>query len=218
MPNSITSSIYRLADATVLITVERTQRGPVLLYTTVSDEPAAVAYTDVDEAKADMPDGYHLYQIPVAELVAKLPAGYGLVIDPRAKTPVHIPAAARTMIADAALPFPPGATVRIGLPRDEPAELLRRAVENVADVAEVRRMYRAWYQVEGAREKLLIAVRGDGAPDAGTLAGRAVIAAAAALDYPYPIEVVDLDDVPEDFRHWILENLEPFYDTCPETA
>lgn len=139
MPQQIATTVYRLADARVLFAVRITDRGPEPLYTRVSDEGVAVAYTDEREAEADLPDGYKLYEIGVSEYIEQLPPGFGLLIDPRAKSPVYIPAKDRDAVVRAAAPFPPGANVRIGHPKTEPTELLRLAIRNLANVPAARR-------------------------------------------------------------------------------
>ncbi len=208
----IASSIYRLADAMVLFTVSQGQGAPQALTTTVSGQVTVVAYTDEQEADRDCPPGYQVFQVQVSDLLGNLPADAGLVINPRAASPVYIPAAEKEKVIRAALPFPTGARIRIGQPKTEPVEILdavrRRAVAEPA----IRRAYRCWYQAADARERLLVAV------DLGPLSAEGKVRALGAvpdalsgLEYGHPVVAVALDEIPEEFRRSLLENVQPFY-------
>lgn len=210
MSGSIASSPYRLADSHVLIAVAMTERGPEPLCAQAGDEIVAVAYTDPAEAKADAPDTHRVFSIQVAELLEQLPAGMGVVIDPRSPSPVHVPAAARPALIDAARPFPPGAEVRIGDPMEEPVELLEALRSVARGAAQLRRLWRTWYQAADAPPKLLLVYEG-GTPDDTSMAD-AVVGVVEQSGYPHPTLVMAVDDLPEAHREWLLANTAPFFE------
>lgn len=80
---SIASSPYRLAAASVLIGVMETAQGPQPLYTEIDGHSTVVAYTDVEQARADLPETHKMFSIVVAELLSQLPPYAGLVIELR---------------------------------------------------------------------------------------------------------------------------------------
>jgi hypothetical protein len=212
----IATSVYRLADGMVLIGVAETPRGPEPLFTDVSGAPTAVAYTDPDEMRRVLPEGYRQFQIQVSELLEQLPAGVGLVIDPHAPSPVYVSPQQRQEVVEAAWPFPTGAHVRYGEPATEPSELLDCLATKSEQLPSVRRWWRAWYQVHDAREKLLLVydVEGDGEE----LAGNARRAADAAHDclgltgYGHPAQVISLGDLPDEAREWLTTTQTPCYE------
>lgn len=209
---NIASSIYRLADAMVLFTVTQGERAPQPLTTLVSGQVAVVAYTDEQEADQDCPPGYAVFQVQVSDLLKDLPGDAGLVIDPRAPSPVYIPPQDKEKVIRAALPFPADARIRIGQPKTEPVTVLQAIRRNAPSERAIRRMYRCWYQAADARERLLIAVELEPLPPQASMdALGAVTSALADLDYEHPVVAVALDDIPEDFRRPLQENVEPFY-------
>jgi len=115
----LTTLVFRLADSTVLIGVTDSDRGPEPLFTEVSGQPCAVAYTDPEEIRRDLPDGYRLYQIPVPLLLSQLPPGCGLIIDPRAASPLYVAADERELVLAASVPFPAGAFIQIKTGADD---------------------------------------------------------------------------------------------------
>ncbi|MFE0099493.1 enhanced serine sensitivity protein SseB C-terminal domain-containing protein [Streptomyces sp. NPDC059009] len=215
-----TPLIYRLADSTVLIGVKQTERGPEPLFTAVSGEPCAVAYTEPDEIREVLPDDYHLYQIPVVELLAQLPPVCGLLINPKAASPLYVAAEERDAVIAAGAPFPAGAFIRIKASAENPARLLPAVLARVADVHALRRLYCTRYQVADAREKILMVYDTGGAadgpaPDAVADQDRAVndaiMEAAAETSLPDPMQIIALDDLPEEFRRLVLTDVEPCY-------
>jgi hypothetical protein len=210
LPVEATPLIFRIADSTVLIGVRATERGPEPLFTEVSGEPCAVAYTHPEEIRRDLPDGYRLYQIPVPLLLAQLPPGCGLVIDPRAVPPLYVAADERDVVLAASLPFPAGAFIRIKSGADEQPALLAAALPRI-EVTSVRRVYITRYRVADAREKVLVVYETDPVPGADDLAADAFIAAAADTRLADPMQVVALDDIPAAFRRMILDDVPPAY-------
>lgn len=144
MIRDIATSVYRLADSHVLIGVQQTPQGPQPLFTEIDGESTVVAYTDVDQAKANLPDTHGLFSIQVASLLQQLPAHAGLVVDPRSPKPVHVPADGKGPVIQAAGAFPAGAVTATGDPAEEPAALLRRVSE------QVRALRRLWRPASGA--------------------------------------------------------------------
>jgi hypothetical protein len=205
----IASTVWRLADSTVLIGVKQTADGPVPLVTEVSGEPVGVAFTDPAEIRALLPDDYRMFQIPLVEFLGNLPPTYGLVVDPRTDSPVYIPAEERDVVLLAALPFPTGAPIKVKQSADGPPAFLAAAGTRLAAVPEARRVYCTRYQVADAREKLLVAYDCELGGDAAV--AEAVVAAAAAVELPDPMKVTALDDIPEQFRDMILAGVEPFH-------
>jgi hypothetical protein len=212
----IASSIYRLADSMVLIGVSQTERGPEPLFTEVSGALTAVAYTDWNEMARTMPEGYHLFQIQVSELLAQLPENVGLVVDPHAPSPIFVSGEHRQAVIEAAWPFPSGAHITYGVPLTEPTDLLDCIATKSEQQPSVRRWWRAWYQVGDAREKLLLVYEVDGSGN--ELAANARPAADAAYEclalvtYDKPGQVISLSDVPPEAQDWLTANVAPFYE------
>jgi hypothetical protein len=208
----LASSVYRLADSEVLIAVAQTPDGPAPLFTDIGGEITCVAYTDLREAQSDVPSTHRLFSIVVAELLGQLPEHVGLVVDPRAASPVHVGAQDKARISAAARPFPNGVQVAIGDPAEEPAALTTRLRELAPAAAAVRRMWRTWYQVADAREKLLVVYDVEGQTGADAQAADLIVDAARSTDYPRPLIVLALDDLPSEHRQWLLANTPPFYE------
>lgn len=213
----IASSPYRLADSEVLIGVAQTPQGPAPLFTEVSGEIACVAFTDPDEARADLPDTHRLFSIVVADLLRQLPPHVGLVVDPRSPSPVHVAAADKGLLLEAARPFPANAPVAIGEPAQEPTELLEQLLRTAPQLDVLRRLWRTWYQLADAREKLLVVYDVEGATGADAAAADLVVRAAEAVDYPHPLLVLALDDLPSGHREWLLANTPPCYERGPSS-
>jgi hypothetical protein len=208
---SIASTPYRLADAAVLIGVMQTPQGPQPLFTEIDGHSTVVAYTDVEEARADLPETHRMFSIGVAELLRELPPYAGLIVDPRSPSPVHVPAELKQGVIDAARPFPAGADVRIGDPADEPAELLDALVEAAPQLPFLRQLWRTWYQVADARPRLLVVYDIEGRTGADAAAADLIVDTTARVDYPHPLLVLALDDVPVEHREWLLAQTPPFY-------
>jgi SseB protein C-terminal domain len=212
----IATSIYRLADSMVLFAVRQTDRGPEPLFTEVSGAPTAVAYTDQAEIDRIKPDGYAVFQVQLSDFLSQLPVGIAIVVDPHAPSPVYIAPGQRDAVLEAAWPFPTGAHITYGVPNDEPTELLACIATRSEQLPTVRRWWRAWYQVQDAREKLLLVYEADGADQ--ELAANARPAADAAYEclglvgYDRPGQVISLTDVPVEAQLWLTENVVPFYD------
>jgi hypothetical protein len=208
----VSALVFRIADSNVLIGVRPTDRGPEPLFTDVGGEPCAVAYTDPAEIRRDLPDGYRLFQITVPELLMRLPVTCGLVIDPRAASPVYVAAGERDAVIAAGQPFPAGAPVRIKQGGDRQPALLAAALPRVEAAGGVRRVFLTRYQVADAREKVLVAYEVDAEP-AGTdaVAAEAFMAAAAQVELPDAMQIVALDDIPEELRRIVLSQVPPCY-------
>lgn len=204
--------VFRIADSTVLIGVKPTDRGPELMYTDVGDTVCAVAYTDPEEIRADLPDGYRLFQITVPELLKRLHPACGLLIGPRAASPLMVLPYERDAVMAASLPFPAGAPIRIkkrGVPQ---RALMKAALPRIGSAGGVLRIYLTRYQVADAREKLLVVYENDqGAEGADAVAADAFIDAAAEIGLADPMRVVALDDVPEPFHAMLLKDVPPAY-------
>lgn len=208
----LASSVYRLADAEVLIAVAQTPDGPAPLFADVGGEIACIAYTDLREAESDVPDTHRLFSIVVADMLSQLPEHVGLVVDPRAASPVHVAAQDKARVRAAARPFPDGAQVAIGEPAEEPSALTARLQEVAPEAPAVRRMWRTWYQAADARAKLLVVYDVEGQAGADAQAADLIVEAARSTDYPRPLLVLALDDVPIEHRQWLLANTPPFYE------
>lgn len=204
--------VFRIADSTVLIGVKPTDRGPELMYTDVGDTVCAVAYTDPEEIRADLPDGYRLFQITVPELLKRLHPACGLLIGPRAASPLMVLPYERDAVMAASLPFPAGAPIRIkkrGVPQ---RALMKAALPRIGSAGGVLRIYLTRYQVADAREKLLVVYENDqGAEGADAVAADAFVDAAAEIGLADPMRVVALDDVPEPFHAMLLKDVPPAY-------
>lgn len=217
-PVAVSPLIFRVADSNVLIGVRTTDRGPEPLYTDVGGEVCAVAYTDPAEIRRDLPDDYRLFQITVPELLAQLPPVCGLVINPRAASPVFVAAAERDAVIGAGQPFPAGAPIRIKQGGDRQPGLLAAALPRIEAVRGVRRVYLTRYQVADAREKVLVAYDNDLDGDGGTGSGGtdsaaadAFMAAAAEVELADAMQIVALDDIPEELRRIVLAEVPPCY-------
>ncbi len=208
----IASSIHRLADSEVVIAVANSLEGPAPLFTEVEGETTCVAWTDVDEARAELPQTHRLFSIGVAELLRQVPPGVGLLVDPRAPSPVHLPADRRQEVLDAARPFPAGAQIALGEPAEEPAELLQAVRDGAATVPALRRVWRAWYQVLDTDERLLVVYDVDGETGADSGAADLVVSAAQRTAYGHRLLVLALDDLPDGPRKWLLMQGPPAYE------
>lgn len=214
MTAPLASSIYRLADAAVLIGVMQTPEGPEPLATDLGGESAVVAYTDLSEARSDLPETHRLFSIEVAELLAQLPAHAGLVIDPRSPSPVHVPASGKQAVINASKPFPAGAGTRIGDPAEEPVALLHELRHTAPGETSLRRLWRTWYQVADARPKLLIVYEVTDHAAHGPAAADLVVRAAEKVDYPSPLLVMAVGDLPAEHRDWLLAHTPACYNTA----
>jgi hypothetical protein len=210
MTRSIASSVHRLADTYVLIAVATTPRGPEPLCTRVGDEVVAVAYTDQAEAEADRPDTHKLFSIQVADLLGQLPPGVGALIDPRSPSPIHVSAASKAAVIDAGKPFPFGSSIAIGDPAREPKKLVAALREGARQFTTLRRLWRAWYQVEDAEPKLLVVY--DDETDLNDAVSDWVVSTWQQVGYAHPILVLALGDVNGAHRDWLLEHISPFYE------
>lgn len=208
----IASSIYRLADSDVLIGVATTLAGPTPLFTDVEGEIACVAYTDESEARADLPQTHELFSIEVTELLRQLPSHVGLVIDPRAPAPVYLPADGKQGVLDAGGAFPAGVQIAIGEPAQQPTALMAAIAAAGPGLPGLRRVWRTWYQVADAGEKLLVVYDVTGGPDEHTAAADLVVAAAEATDYPHRLLVLALEDVPASHREYLLDSTPASYE------
>lgn len=209
---AVSPLVFRIADSNVLIGVRSTERGPEPLFTEVGGEPCAVAYTDAEEIRRDLPEGYRVFQITVPELLVRLPVLCGLVINPRAASPVYVAAEERDAVIAAGQPFPAGAPIRVKQGGDRQPALLAAALPRIEAVGGVRRAYLTRYQVADAREKILVAYVADGVPE-GTdaAAADAFMAAAAEVGLADAMQIVALDDIPEELRRLVLSQVPPCY-------
>ncbi|MEU3463151.1 hypothetical protein ABZ721_24815 [Streptomyces sp. NPDC006733] len=208
-PIEVSPLLYRLADSIVLIGVRTGDRGPEPLYTDVSGTLCAVAYTDPDEIRRDLPDGYRLFQITVPELLAQLPPAAGLIVNPRAASPIHVAADERDVVIAAGRPFPAGAFIKVKASADAQPRLLAAVLPRLAALPAVRRLFLTRYRVADAREKILAVYEVDGTPGADEAAADAVTAAAAEIALADPMQVVALGDVPEELRAVVLADVDP---------
>lgn len=210
--------IFRIADTTVLIGVRPTDRGPELMYADAGDTVCAVAYTDPDEIRRDLPDGYRLFQITVPDLLRRLHPACGLLIGPRAASPLLVMPYEREAVLAAGLPFPAGAPIRLLQGADPQPALLAAALPRIESAGGVRRIYLTRYQVADAREKVLVVYEHDDAAE-GTdaAAADAFMAAAADVALADPMQVIALADVPEPFHGMLLAGVPPAY-VRPGTA
>ncbi|MCL2731831.1 MAG: hypothetical protein FWE15_17610 [Actinomycetia bacterium] len=204
--------VFRIADSMVLIGVRATDRGPELMYTEVGDTVCAVAYTDPEEIRSDLPDGYRLFQIGVPDLLRRLHPECGLLIGPRAASPLMVMPYERDAVIAASVPFPVGAPIRIkkhGVPH---RALMKAVLPRITAAPGVLRVYLTRYQVADAREKLLVVYENDPAvAGADADAANAFIEAAAEIEMADPMQVVALDDVPEPFHAMVLDDVPPVY-------
>lgn len=212
--SEVGTSLYRLADAEVLIGVAETPGGPQPLFTDVDGEPAVVAFTDLAEAQSELPETHRLFSIVVAELAAQLPPHAGIVVDPRSASPAWVPAASKQAVVEAAQAFPAGADVRIGEPADEPEALLEAVRAGAPGVPGLQRVWRTWYQAADARPRLLVVVDVADPASQGEAAADLVLDAARTTAYGPPVLVMALPDLPEAHRAWLLEHTPPSYESA----
>jgi hypothetical protein len=204
--------IFRIADSNVLIGVKPTDRGPELMYADVGDTVCAVAYTDPEEIRRELPEGYRLFQITVPELLKRLHPACGLVIGPRAASPLLVMPYEREAVIAAGLPFPAGAPIRLKQGGDRQPTLVRAALPRVESAAGVLRVFLTRYQVADAREKVLVVYEHDAAAEsADGAAADAFMEAAAEIGLADPMQIVALDDVPEPFHGMLLADVPPVY-------
>lgn len=204
--------IFRIADSTVLIGSKPTDHGPELLYTQAGDTLCAVAYTDPEEIRSDLPEDYRLFQITVPDLLQRLHPDCGLLINPRAASPLMVMPYERDAVLTAALPFPPGAPIRLKRSADEQPRLLAAALPRLRAATGILRVYLTRYQVADAREKLLVVYEHDSRTEgADSAAADAFIDAAARIALPDPMQVVALADVPAPFHDMLLTDVPAAY-------
>lgn len=210
-PVALPPHVHRIADSMVLIGLKQTDRGPEPLYTEVAGALCAVAYTDPEEIRADLPDDYRLYQVKVTEMLALLPPATGLVIDPRARSPIYIDPSEREAVIEAGLPFPPGATVYMKRKAHQHPALFAALLPGAEAIGALRHLYCTTYKVADRDQKLLMVYDADPEPGADAQINDAVIAAAAEIRLPDPLQIIAIDDVPEHFRELVRESVGPFY-------
>lgn len=203
--------VYRVVEMWILIAIKHTDRGPEPLFTEVSGQLCAVAFTDPEELRQDLPEGYRMYSIPLKHFLRDLPAVCGLIVDPRAASPIYIAPEERQAVMDACLPFPPGANIVVATRSRPQRKLLDAVLPRVQGVPEVRRLYYTYYVVEGGPKKHLLAYDVAGEPGADGPAADAIYEEIERINFPGLAQVMSIDDVPEEFRRMILGRVKPCY-------
>jgi hypothetical protein len=203
--------IFRIADSWVLFGVKESGERPEPMYADVGDQVCAVAYTDAEEMERDLPEGYHLYQITVPELLEGLHPACGLIIGPHSASPLTVMPWERDAVLAAAEPFPAGAPVRIKTGVYRPARLLAAALLWVKRIDGVRAVYVTRYQVADARERVLVAYDHDPDVPGSDRVADAFYAAAAKINLTDPLRVVALADMPDGLRRVVEDGVRPCY-------
>lgn len=111
----------------------------------------------------------------------------------------------------AGLPFPAGALIQVKASADSQPRFLAAAWPRLEQITALRRLYLTRYQVEDAREKMLAVYAYDQAEGVDGAINNALISAAAEISLADPMQIIWLDDVPEDFRATVLADVAPCY-------
>lgn len=136
---------------------------------------------------------------------------YRLADAPRSPSPVHVQAEHEQGLIDAAKPFPAGSQVAIGDPSDEPADLVAALQAAAPALPPLRQLWRTWYQAADARPRLLVVYDVEPGPGTDSAAADLVLGAATRTDYPHPLLVLAVDDVPVEHRQWLRSSTPPLY-------
>lgn len=199
-------------DALVWVPMTATsgQQGtfPVLSIDGGSYVPVFTSEAEVDRAAPDNP---RITPV-VRELVASLPESVGLAVNPGGSVGLPVPAAVIRQAAGLGTRVPAGTKVRIGVPAEEPEELLAAVAAGLAGLPAVRSARRCWAAVGESRPGLVIGLDVD--PDneqtrAGALDAVGGVAEGSAGSFP--VDVVFENDRDE-FTTWMNAHVEPFYE------
>ncbi|MGC5021702.1 enhanced serine sensitivity protein SseB C-terminal domain-containing protein [Micromonospora sp. DT47] len=174
--------------------------------------PLVVVYTSAEQYARGAGEGTHAV-MRGRDLADRLPAELGLAVNPGGEYGLPIrPVGVRAM-SGGAHTLRAGQQVRLGLPAEEPEELLAALAERLRAVPAVASARRAWMQVGDEPPGLLIGVALDPATDPDrerTLA--AVRDAVAAVPVDYAVDTIFLDNPADTVQGWLLDNTQPCHE------
>ncbi len=196
--------LARLAKLVVLFVPPADPPSPSALVT-LGGVVHAVAWTDLEVARASLQPGERLVQAAAAELATALPPGVGLLLDPRSAEPMVVPPESIALLIEARRDFPAGHQVVIGVRDPEPTALYDAwRVLLDADPAELTQARAFWKQVQGQDGELLVVLEGTDDPVARMQRWVPVlfpVITAQALPF-----AVSLTPLPTDPNHPLVEN------------
>ncbi|MGC1210937.1 MAG: enhanced serine sensitivity protein SseB C-terminal domain-containing protein [Micromonospora sp.] len=175
-------------------------------------QPLVVVYTSAEQYARGAGDGTHAV-LRGRDLAERLPAELGLAVNPGGEYGLPIrPVGVRAM-SGGAHTLRAGQQVRLGVPDDEPEELLAAVADRLRAVPAVASARRALMQVGDEPPGLLIGLAIDPALDQEReRALAAVRAAVAAVPVGYEVDTIILDDPAAPLQGWLLANTPPCYE------
>lgn len=177
----------------------------------LDDRPYVAVYTSAEQYARGAGAQAHM-ELAGKDLAALMAEELGLAVNPGAELGLPVNADGVRVLRGGQRTVPAGGRLRLGVPAEEPDELLSALAATFAITPAVLEARRALAQVGDEPPVLLIGVRGD--YDVGTWQQDSVAAVADALrrhSAPYPVETVFLDDNRDPVTVWLLEHTEPFY-------
>jgi hypothetical protein len=200
--------LYVAADRTVFVALQINEDGTVEAEEgSMGPETVVICYSSPALAKPEA--DAEVRSVRMAELAVIAPAGYGIVLDPDAEHPLHVHPEERPALASAGEPFPQGASVRLGVPAEPENDFTKAVSDTAEDVAALASSRWCFYSLSGTPLKQLVVYETSDGSDAAVeqyLHG--------CLD-EHPADrfvfVLNLEDIPDEPRQWILESVKPFY-------
>ncbi|OJF15391.1 enhanced serine sensitivity protein SseB C-terminal domain-containing protein [Couchioplanes caeruleus] len=181
----------------------------------LEDGPYVAAYTSQEQFTHAAGEQAHMV-LTGRELAALMPPELGLAVNPGAEIGLPIRASGVGILRGETRRVTAGSRMRLGLPPEEPADLLTALADAFASLPAVLEARLALAQVGEQPPALLIGVRlkTDPPPDAGARQVTAAVQAATArVPSPYPVDTVVLRDGSDPLTAWLMANTEPFYAT-----
>lgn len=179
----------------------------------LGDGPYVAAYTSSEQFTSAAAGQPHMV-LTGRELAALMSPELGLAVNPGGEIGLPIRASGVNTIRGEARRVSAGARMRLGVPAEDPSDLLAALAGAFGALPVVVEARRALAQVGEQPPALLIGVRlsTDQPTDAGARQVTATIQATTArVASPYPVDTVILKDAGDPLTSWLLTNTEPFY-------
>jgi hypothetical protein len=177
------------------------------------DGPYVAAYTSAEQLTRAAAGQAHMV-LTGQKLAALMSPELGLAVNPGGEIGLPIRASGVDTIRGQTRRVTAGARMRLGLPVEEPHDLLTALADAFRTLPAVTEARRALAQVGEQPPALLIGVRlnTDQPTDTGAREVTAAIQATIArVTSPYPVDTVILHDTDDPITAWLLTNTEPFY-------
>jgi hypothetical protein len=187
------------------------ETGQLLLGSEGGTEPIWVCWTDQRLAEHQLMRGYVLRQAPVRQVLPAVPPGTAVRIDPGVPQGMAFDAAMLAELQELCVPFPAGRSADVGTLDPMPREVRDAFGQVTKDHAFVERLWLVRYRIEdGPAQGLAVYDTGVGteAQESAVAAISRALGAAApgtVLEELAGVQVMSLDDLPEDIRTWVEE-------------